>query len=172
MLDSGGGIGFGHAGGDLRALGPRIVHDAGQLLICIGFGDLRLSVVSLLQKLPEGVIRASSNTVGVGRCFACPVVRWEREILENKTRLRLFRQKLLNNGLRLFAVWALQVAELHNGDRGIRWTTRRSVHSFLQFLPGGGERSWSEGDDVSNHRVLSVGSDVELVALRPLRSRH
>src|SRR5712692_5029579 len=96
-------------------------------------------------------------------------MRGERETLEYETGVLLFRYQLVDRGLRLFTVRTLQIAELNDGDSRIGRATCGTVASLIEFLAHGLEGMHPERDNVSDHRVLAIRTDVELIALLSLR---
>src|SRR4029077_12723349 len=127
MLDPGGGFGFGGAGGGIWAFRAGLFGDGGKFLIRVAGGYVFLRVVDTGNILPERVGRSASDAVAVVSSFGSPVVRGQGGILEYQTGVFLLRHQLIDGGLGLLAMGALQIAELNHRHGSIRRAAGRAV---------------------------------------------
>src|SRR5581483_4195931 len=152
---------FGGASGDVASFHSGAGGESRQFFIRIGFGDFGLRVVSCAHKFPECIVVGTSGTVRIRRCLRRPIVRWQGELLEDETRVGLFRQQLIDSGLRLLAMWALQIAELDDHYRRVGRAAGNSIDTLLQLFVSFGERLLAKWDQVADERVLAVLADIE-----------
>src|SRR6267378_2622661 len=173
-LDSGFGIRLDCARGDLFAVCARSCRDGFQLFIGVGFRDIGLLVKCLLDKFPDCIIRSTPcrsapHAIDIAGRFLRPVMRGQREILENKVCLRLLRKQLIDSGCGLLTMRALHIAELDNRHGRLRRSLRGAVHAFFQL--GAGILKWlrTKGQDIACNRTLAVGANQQPIRVRSLR---
>ena len=94
----------------------------------------------------------------------------QREALKDQANVFVFCGEFFKNGMGIFAVWALQVAEIYNRDWGVGGAARWSIYATLQLLLIGGEGMCAEWHDFSVDGVFAVGRDVEFELLLALRA--
>src|SRR5215813_1678071 len=112
-------FGLGIARCDLAPLGAYAVSKGSQLLISVGLGNIRLSIVGGVDEFPECIMVGAADAVGIRRGLSRPIMGRQGKLLKHKTRVGLLTQQLVNRGLCLFAMWTLQVTKFHDGYRRI-----------------------------------------------------
>src|SRR5207302_5164746 len=95
----------------------------------------------------------------------CPIVHFQREILEYEARIRFGGNQTLDGGLRSLACGTLQVSEFDDCDLCFFRTPLGPADALLQSLLRRIVGFGAERDNVAVDRVVSVRRDVQAAGL-------